>query len=141
MIITAGKVQIRSGTWQWELLGGDKVRWLHFVMVGAPDNQMMRPLVSDAALDDAVARRFASHPGTRVWVASDDRRWLIHDLSYLARFRRQGARELFVIDENGDQRRVEVSDSLEVGQMTDTELAELLESRAGGASTSLTGPS
>ena len=91
MIITAGKVELRSGKWAWELLGGQRVRWLHFVMDGQPDNQMMRPLVSDAPVDDATAKRFASHPGTRVWVADDGRRWLIHDLSYLARFRRARA--------------------------------------------------
>jgi hypothetical protein len=126
MIITAGKVQLRSGSWAWELLGGDRVRWLHFVMDEQPDNQMMRPLVSDAAVDDAVAKRFASHPGTRVWVADDGVRWLIHDLSYLARFRAPGPRELFVIDADGASHRVEVSDSLELGQMTDPEVAGLV---------------
>lgn len=126
MIITAGKVQLRSGNWQWELLGGERVRWLHFVMDGQPDNQMMRPLVSDSPVDDATAKRFASHPGTRVWVADDGARWLIHDLSYLARFRRPGPRELFLVDQDGASHRVEVSDSVELGQMTDAEVAALL---------------
>ena len=125
MIITAGRVELRSGSWHWELLGGDRVRWLHFVMEGQPDNQMMRPLVSDAAVDDAVARRFASHPGTRVWVATDGARWLIHDLSYLARFRAPGPRVLFMVDADGGSHRVEVSDSLELGQMMDAELSDL----------------
>jgi len=126
MIITAGKVALRSGSWQWELLGGQRVRWLHFVMDGQPDNQMMRPLVSDSAVDDATAKRFASHPGTRVWVAQDERRWLIHDLSYLARFRRPGPRELMMIDEDGESHSVQVMESLELGQLTDAEIADLV---------------
>ena len=125
MIITAGRVELRSGSWQWELLGGERVRWLHFVMEGQPDNQMMRPLVSDATVDDAVAKRFASHPGTRVWVADDGARWLIHDLSYLARFRAPGPRVLYMVDADGGSHRLEVSDSLELGQMNDAELSDL----------------
>ena len=127
MIITAGRVELRSGRWQWELLGGDRVRWLHFVMDGQPDNQMMRPLVSDATVDDATARRFAAHPGTRVWVAQDGQRWLIHDLSYLARFRRQGPREVVMIDEDGEPFYLELTESLELGSLTDAEVADLLE--------------
>ena len=126
MIITAGRVELRSGRWQWELLGGEKVRFLHFVMEGQPDNQMMRPLVSDSTVDDGVAKRFASHPGTRVWVADDGGRWLIHDLSYLARWRRPGPRELIVVDPEGAARGLEVSESLEVGQLTSDELAALV---------------
>ena len=133
MIITAGKVQLRSGNWQWELLGGDRVRWLHFVHEEQPDNQMMRPLVSEATVDDATAKRFASHPGTRVWVAPDGERWLIHDLSYLARWRRQGPREVMMIDQNGEPHHVEVSDSLELGQLTDAEVGTLLGLGRGGA--------
>jgi hypothetical protein len=125
MIITAGEVRLRSGKWRWELLGGEKVRFVHYVMEGQPDNQMMRPLVSEAAVDDATAKRFASHPGTRVWVAPDGSRWLIHDLSYLARWRQRGPRELMMVDAEGEPFRVEVSESLELGQMDDAELAEL----------------
>jgi hypothetical protein len=148
MIITAGKVQLRSGNWSWELLGGQRVRWLHFVMDGEPDNQMMRPLVSDSPVDDATAKRFASHPGTRVWLSPDGQRWLIHDLSYLARFRREGPRELMMIDEEGEPHRVEVSESLELGQLNDAEVADLLkkarratEANDGGTDTSTSAPS
>ena len=126
MIITAGKVALRSGSWSWELLGGERVRWLHFVMDGQPDNQMLRPLVSDSAVDDATARRFASHPGTRVWVSPEGAPWLIHDLSYLARIRRLGPRELYLIDPEGASHRIEVTDSVELGQMTDEEMAEMV---------------
>src|SRR5687767_12626704 len=97
MILSSGTVELRSGVWHWQLLGGERVRFLHFMMDGTPDNQMLRPLVSDANVDDATARRFASHPGTRVWVAPDAERWLVHDLSYLARARRSGPRELTMI--------------------------------------------
>ena len=126
MIITAGSVQLRSGNWQWELLGGERVRWLHFVMADQPDQQMIRPLVSEATVDNATAARFGSHPGTRVWVSADGEHWMIHDLSYLARWRPRGPRELILIDEAGEPLRHEVSDSLEVGQMDDEEVAALV---------------
>lgn len=133
MILNAGSIQLRSGKWQWELLGGDRMRWLHFVMEGQPDQQMLRPLVSEATVDNASAARFASHPGTRVWVSPERAYWLIHDLSYLARWRAGGPRELILVDETGEGFRLEVSDSLEVGLMDDAEVAALIATARGGA--------
>ena len=126
MLLESGSVDLRSGRWHWQLLGGEHVRFLHFAMEGRPDNQMLRPLVSDAAVDAAAVRRLASHPGTRVWVAPDGGCWLIHDFAYLARWRRAGPRELAMIPPDGGIHPVEVSDSLELGQMTDDELLELM---------------
>ena len=128
MILNAGSIQLRSGKWQWELLGGDRMRWLHFVMEGQPDQQMLRPLVSEATVDNASAARFASHPGTRVWVSPERAYWLIHDLSYLARWRRQGPREVMLIDESGEPSHLEITESTELGQMTDAEIEELVRS-------------
>lgn len=133
MTLGSGTVEIRSGLWHWQVLGGEQVRFLHFTMDGQSDNQMLRPLTSTRAVDDSSVRRLASHPGTRVWVAPDGECWLIHDFSYLARWRRSGPRELTLIAPAGQVHPVEVSDSLELGQMTDDELLELMwRARRGG---------
>lgn len=123
----SGTVDLRSGTWEWQLLGGERIRLLHLVQRGGTDNQMWRPLVSRARVDETTIRTFAAHPGTRVWVAPDHQRWMVHDLASLARIPAAGPRELLLVSREGERFNASVTDSLELGSLTDAELLELRE--------------
>jgi len=135
MVITSGTIRLRSGNWHWQVLGGERVRWLHLVREGEPDQQMLRPLVSSAPVSDRSIRPLAVHPGTRVWIEGEqDDWWMVHDPAYLMRAGTGGHRMLTLVSAAGARFEIEVTESLEIGEMTDAELAELRDrALAGGA--------